>query len=256
MPPRRSLGRRDSELARPLLEVALGALRSERADASSQELRKLLRALVALHCATCGADAVAVCAVVDYEIGRTAGPAHRAWKALMHQRRCECLAPAADVTPRAAPAAPVAFQQAAARQHAAAWAATHAGSEPGWAMPGVPLRLAKGPQFDVHVDAATRHRAAAAPVAIQQAAARHHAAASAAAHAGSEPGLAMPGVPLQVAQEPHFDAHVDAAARHRTAPPAPPPPAMHPAAARDVTDPPQPPPPPPPQRWHRRYDWR
>ena len=56
----------------------------------------LLRAAIHHHCATCGADAAAICAVVDNEIGRVAGPAHRAWKAVMLQRRCDRIAPAAD----------------------------------------------------------------------------------------------------------------------------------------------------------------
>ena len=56
----------------------------------------LLRAAIQHHCATCGADAAAICAVVDYEIGRVAGPAHRAWKAVMLQRRCDRIASAAD----------------------------------------------------------------------------------------------------------------------------------------------------------------
>ena len=96
MPPRRNLGRHDYELAGPILEQALSCVRWERADASSQDLRVLLRAAIHHHCATCGADAAAICAVVDYEIGRMAGPAHRAWKAVMLQRRCDRLAPAAD----------------------------------------------------------------------------------------------------------------------------------------------------------------
>ena len=96
MPPRRNLGRHDYELAGPILEQALSCVRWERADASSQDLRVLLRAAIHHHCATCGADAAAICAVVDYEIGRVAGPAHRAWKAVMLQRRCDRIAPAAD----------------------------------------------------------------------------------------------------------------------------------------------------------------
>ena len=96
MPPRRSLGRHDYELAEPILEQALSCVRWERADASSQDLRMLLRAAIHHHCATCGADAAAICAVVDYEIGRVAGPAHRAWRAVMLQRRCDRIAPAAD----------------------------------------------------------------------------------------------------------------------------------------------------------------
>ena len=96
MPPRRNLGRHDYELAGPILEQALSCVRWERADASSQDLRMLLRAAIHHHCATCGADAAAICAVVDYEIGRVAGPAHRAWKAVMLQRRCDRIAPAAD----------------------------------------------------------------------------------------------------------------------------------------------------------------
>ena len=56
----------------------------------------LLRAAIQHHCATCGADAAAICAVVDYEIGLVRGPAHRAWKAVMLQRRCDHIAPAAD----------------------------------------------------------------------------------------------------------------------------------------------------------------
>ena len=96
MPPRRNLGRHDYELAGPILEQALSCVRWERADASSQDLRMLLRAAIQHHCATCGADAAAICAVVDYEIGRVAGPAHRAWKAVMLQRRCDRIASAAD----------------------------------------------------------------------------------------------------------------------------------------------------------------